>query len=133
MKKTNSILRFTCLVVATTFFCFPALAENVSAADVVGTWEHVSTSDTPDGEAEPLDVAAITWIFNADGTGKYSQKVMGRSMGRDMFWALDGTSILLQNKKGGKAQATYTVVKKGAEKMIWKNEKLGDYYHVEKR
>ena len=133
MKNTNSILRITCLVVATTFFCFSALAEDVSAADVEGTWEHVATSDTPDGDAEPLDVAAIKWTFNADGTGRYEQKAMGRTMGRDMFWDLDGATILLQNKKGGKAQAKYTIVKKGAEKMIWRNEKLGDYYHVEKR
>lgn len=133
MKKTNSILRVTCLVVATTLCCFTALAEDVSAADVVGTWEHVSTSETPDGQTDPLDVAAITWTFNADGTGKYSQKVMGRSMGSDMFWKLDGASIVLMSKKGGKAKATYTVVRKGDETMIWKNEKLGDYYHVEER
>ncbi len=133
MNNKYSILRMLCLVAAATLFCLTAFAADVTAAEVEGTWEHVATSETPDGEAEPLDIAAITWTFNADGTGRYVQKVMGREMGRDMFWGLDGAKIQLMFKKGGKVKATYTVVRKGAEKMIWKNEKLGDYYHVEKR
>ena len=98
-----------------------------------GSWEHVSISETPDGPREPLEVAKNSWTFNADGTGTYSQKVMGRDMGSPFFWTLDGEKILLRRKKGGKTTSTYTVVALTETEMTWRNEKLRDYYHVAKR
>jgi hypothetical protein len=108
-------------------------AVEVTVVGLKGTWKHVSTSQTPDGPRERLTTAQISWTFNADGTGTYSQKVMGRDMGRRMIWELDGQKILLKGKKGGKTKTTYTVLVAGESEMIWRNEKLGDCYHVKKQ
>jgi hypothetical protein len=134
MKIRISNFRATFIVTALAMtISMAAVAEEVSTDSINGIWEHISTSSTPDGARDAVDTARMSWTFNADGSGEYKQTVMGRDMGRAIYWRLDGTSIVLSSKKGGKAQATYSIVKADTEEMIWKNEKLGDYYHVEKK
>ncbi len=92
-------------------------------------------SKTPDGERKPVDTAAISWSFDAGGKGTYHQTVAALNMKNSspLFWELDGDSIRLFNKKGArKPSAVYTVIEYNATSMVWKNNRLGDYYHLKK-
>lgn len=110
-----------------------ALAETpkalISESDLLGSWQHLSISKTIDGPAEPLKQAVIHWVFKADGKGGYQQKVARINMdaSRPFSWELKNNTILLD-----KGKVKYTVVKISGEEMIWRNEKLGDYYHLKR-
>ena len=93
---------------------------------LLGTWVHKATSRTADGEARPLNIALIKWTFKPGGKCDFYQKVgSGKAMeGKDRTYTLEGNTITL----GGRTQ--YTVVKNLGDKMIWKNDRLGDFYHV---
>lgn len=56
----------------------------------------------------------------------FYQKVgAGQAMeAKDRSYTLEGNTITL----GGRTQ--YTVVRNMGDKMIWKNHRLGDFYHV---
>ena len=93
---------------------------------LLGTWVHQATSQTADGEARPLTIAVIKWTFKPGGKCDFYQKVgSGKAMeGKDRSYTLEGNTIIL----GGRTQ--YTVVKNMGDKMIWRNHRLGDFYHV---
>jgi hypothetical protein len=102
---------------------------------VIGSWKHVSTAKSPDGDREPLEAATITWTFENDGSGSYSQIVKGLpgAGGTNPFtWKLSGKDIEITSKKGGPA-VIYTIVKQSADEMTWRNNVLGDYYIVIKQ
>ncbi len=96
------------------------------ADGLLGTWVHKATSNTAAGEARPLTIAVIKWTFKPGGKCDFYQKVgSGKAMeGKDRSYTLEGNTINL----GGRTQ--YTVVKNMGNKMIWKNHRLGDFYHV---
>lgn len=102
---------------------------SLEEASLLGTWQHVSSSDSVETKGKPLGSAEIKWTFKADGKGLYSQKVpaLGKTRTRPMTWKLEGNTIVL----GGKTK--YTVESFDGDSMVWKNERLGDYYHVERR
>lgn len=98
---------------------------------ITGTWKHISSAKSPGGERKPLTQAAITWTFNKDGTGVYKQDVKvikGGDGTRKFKWELKGKDIILS--PGG---VSYTIVDQTPNQMIWKNNRLGDYYIVEKQ
>ena len=96
------------------------------AGSLLGTWVHKATSKTAEGEASPLQIAVIKWTFKPGGKCDFYQKVgSGNPMvasGRP--YTVEGNTITL----GGRTK--YTVVKNMGDKMIWKNHRLGDFYHV---
>lgn len=89
----------------------------------------MSSSDSLEAKGKPLGSAEIKWTFKAGGKGIYSQKVpaLQKTRTRPMTWKLEGNTIVL----GGKTK--YTVESFDGDSMVWKNERLGDYYHVERR
>lgn len=91
-----------------------------------GTWRHQASSKTADGEARPLDIAVIKWTFKPGGKCDFYQKVgSGKArLAEDRPFTLKDNTITLG------ARTKYTVVKHTGEKMIWKNHRLGDFYHV---
>jgi len=107
---------------------------SITIKDLGGTWKHVSTSQTPDGKREPTKTSTITWTFKADGTGTYRQIVPSIKMDQSMplHWKLEGQKILLQSASH-KTITTYTVVQYSPTAMTWKNNRLGDYYHLVKK
>ena len=96
------------------------------AGELLGTWVHKATSETAGGEARPLQVAIIKWTFKPDGKCDFYQKVGNGDpmIGKDRTYTLEGSTITL----GG--QTKYTIVENSGNKMIWKNHRLGDFYHV---
>lgn len=93
---------------------------------LLGTWVHQSTSKTAEGEPTPLSIAVIKWTFKSGGKCDFYQKVGGGQAmeAKDRSYTLEGNTITL----GGRTQ--YTVVRNMGDKMIWKNHRLGDFYHV---
>ena len=70
---------------------------------LIGTWQH--THIVSDGsDREPVKEATITWTFEEDGTGVYSQEVpsVGQSNQRNFQWHLEGRNIVLENSRGGR-------------------------------
>lgn len=104
----------------------PNAQDQSLADDLLGTWVHKSTSQTPDGEARPLTVAVIKWTFKPGDKCDFYQKVgSGKPMeATDRTYSLVGNTITLD------PQTKYTVIKNEGAKMVWKNHRLGDYYHV---
>jgi hypothetical protein len=98
------------------------------ASGLLGTWVHKATSKTPDGAAQPLDIAVIKWTFKPGGKCDFYQKVgSGRPMqANNRSYTLEGQTITLGSR------TKYTVVKNLGNKMIWENHRLGDFYHVVK-
>ena len=99
----------------------------VSETDLLGTWLHVSTSDTVGGKQKEVAPVEIKWTFQAGGRGTFSQKisVSGEPWLSSLTWSLNGDTIELA---GGRTR--YTVVRSGSDVMIWKNQEVGNYYHV---
>lgn len=113
--------------------------ENESNEDetnsIIGTWKHISTAKTADGERQPLKVANIQWTFKSDGTGSYKQTVKGieRAGGTNAFnWKLNEKEIEITPISRGKS-VTYTIIEQSENEMTWRNNVLGDYYFVEKQ
>lgn len=98
------------------------------AAKLEGTWVHKATSKTADGTPRPLDIAVIKWTFKPGGKCDFYQKVgSGKPMtAEDRPYSIDGSTITLGSR------TKYTVVSNSIDKMIWKNHRLGDFYHVER-
>ena len=96
------------------------------AGALLGTWVHKATSKTADGEASPLQIAVIKWTFKPGGKCDFYQKVGSGNpvVASGRPYTLEGNTITL----GGRTK--YTVVKNMGDKMIWKNHRLGDFYHV---
>lgn len=94
---------------------------------ILGTWLHVSTSDTLGGEQKPLAPVEIKWTFLADGRGEFSQKiaVSGQPWIGPLDWSIEGNTIVL-----GGGRTKYTVVRPGKDTMVWKNNNQGNYYTV---
>ncbi len=101
----------------------------MEAGDLLGTWLHVSSSKTPDGATRPLAPIKIMWTFKAGGQGEFFQQVSPTSKARkrEMNWTLAGDTIHL----GGRTK--YTVVRRDGDSMVWKNHRLGDFYHVQRQ
>ncbi len=110
--------------------CIGVQAQEVTEQSLLGRWFHQGISTTATGTVEPVKHAQIYWVFESDGKGEYQQTVPSRNMknARPFDWKLSGPDILLS---GGKVK--YTVVEFEGDKMIWKNERLGDYFHVERQ
>ncbi|PAP78501.1 hypothetical protein [Rubrivirga marina] len=105
----------------------PAPAPEAPSESLSGTWAHVATADTPDGPRDPLSTATISWTFRPDGTGTYSQQVLsGRTRTNDFEWTLDGETLDL-------GAATYAIVSRDGDEMVWRNDRLGDYYIVQRQ
>jgi hypothetical protein len=110
----------------------PASAESAADPDppadapgdgLTGAWAHVASADTPDGPREPLTGVAISWTFRPDGTGTYSQQVgSGETRTNDFEWTLDGETIDMGT--------LYTIVSRDGDEMVWRNERMGNYYVV---
>jgi hypothetical protein len=116
---------------------FPGLAPELSPADpipaalspenLLGTWLHVSSSETLGGEQKQMAPVEVKWTFRADGRGEFSQKiaVSGQPWIGPLDWSIKGDTIMIG---GGRTQ--YTVVRPGKDTMVWKNQKQGNYYTV---
>jgi len=103
------------------------IAQGDSLAEaLLGTWVHKATSKAASGAARPLDIAVIKWTFKPGGKCDFYQKVGGRKpmIATDRPYSLEGNTITLG------ASTKYTVVENSGNKMIWKNHRLGDFYHV---
>ena len=102
-------------------------AANLAGA-LQGTWVHKSTSKTADGTPRPLDIAVIKWTFKPGGKCDFYQKVgSGKPMiAEDREYVIEDQTITLGSR------TKYTVVKNMGDKMIWKNHRLGDFFHVER-
>jgi hypothetical protein len=99
----------------------------LSEAALLGTWLHMSTSDTLGGEQTPVAPVEIKWTFKAGGHGEFSQKisVTGDPWIGPLDWSLEGQTIMI-----GGGRNRYTVVRPGKDGMVWKNEGRGNYYWV---
>lgn len=96
---------------------------------VIGTWQHTRISKTPNDQGEPLSsTTKISWTFEADGTGTYSQTVpvIQNTQKAPFKWTLEGNTLTLNGK------TKYTVEKFDEDSMVWKNHLLGDYFHVKR-
>jgi hypothetical protein len=133
MRYRSAILAVTAVVMLFAFGSASLFAAGIEEKDLLGTWDHASISKTLDGDRDPVKEAAISWTFAANGAGTYHQTVAMLKMKNSapLFWELDGTTIRLFAKKGAKKpSAVYSVIEKKDSSMIWKNHKLGDYYHL---
>lgn len=112
------------------FLAQAAWAQNpsVTETDLLGTWLHVSTSETLGGKEKALAPIEIKWTFEAGGRGTFSQKVSasGKAWVGPMDWSLEGGTIILDGR------TRYTVVSSSNDAMVWENQKLGNFYHVRK-
>jgi hypothetical protein len=99
----------------------------VSEQDLLGTWLHVGTSETLGGKQKEMAPMEIKWKLESGGRGTFSQRisVSAAPWVSQLGWGLDGTTIMLD---GGRNR--YTIVRPGTDSMVWKNEAVGNYYHV---
>lgn len=123
------LLALAVVTAAPGFATMPA----VTPKALIGTWHHDATARTPNGPEKPMTQADISWTFKSGGSGTYHQKVKFIHMdaSHPFHWTLKGNSIVLSNKGG--PTTTYTVVKVSGDKMVWKNQTLGDYYIVRRK
>lgn len=124
---------FTSLII----FCCSCTNQNAPDNNLInGKWQQIGISKTADSERQPLTNADITWDFNADGTGNYTQvsKAVGSSPTGETSafeWKLSGDDIILMTKTG--RELKYTIIKKTADEMVWKTYITGDFFIVEKQ
>lgn len=104
--------------------------DEFSKSTLVGTWQHVSTSKSAESKGKPLGADIdIKWTFDSTGNGVYAQKVPALKGVRTnpMKWTLEEKTIVLNGK------VKYTVMSFDGDTMVWKNHRLGDFYHLERR
>lgn len=112
-------------------------SDQVKGNSIIGTWKQVGISKTTDGERQPLTEADVSWVFNADGTGTYTQIVKNDKKspanGTSQFkWRQEGEDIIMTSGKTGR-ELKYTIVKRNGSEMVWKTYVTGDFYIVAKQ
>lgn len=87
---------------------------------LVGTWRHVGTRASPDGDLQRDETQQVTWTFRADGTGTYRRErpVSGREEAGDFEWELEGRNIRLRDL-GGTDELYYRAESWSAGSMTW--------------
>jgi hypothetical protein len=93
---------------------------------LLGTWRHVSASDTPDGSQQEIH-SDIRWTFEAGGEGTYHQEPMfsRHETERKRSWKLEGDTIVIGPTRD-------TIVSRDTDREVWKNERQGNDQHVER-
>lgn len=99
---------------------------------LVGTWRHVGTKTSADGNLRRDETQEVTWTFRADGTGTYRRErpVSGREEAGDFEWELEGRNILLRDL-GGTDELYYRAESWSADEMTWFKYASENYLVVE--
>ena len=100
---------------------------------LIGTWQHTHTIQKS-GMREPVEGSAVTWTFEGDGTGVYTQKVpsSGTSNTWKFTWKLEGRNIILDREKAG-LKAFYRADTWSPRQMQWYNYMDEKSYVVRKQ
>jgi hypothetical protein len=94
---------------------------------LLGKWKHTAI------DGDPVNYADITWSFQPDGNGMYTQvvKATGQRGTQTFNWRLEGRNIHLNLEKRNK-ETVYRADEWSQNDMQWFNYRLSDNYTVQR-